>query len=84
MIPNVALLPDDPRLLLWEHDCFEWDMDDDTGEPTEVEARTSVRLPLGTNGWTVTQRKPLWVAPSIMCHRCGTHGFWRDGFWVPA
>jgi len=24
------------------------------------------------------------LMPSIDCHRCGTHGWWRDGQWVPA
>jgi len=82
MIPNVALIPD-PRLFLWEHDCFEWDVAD-TGEVAEVEARTSAHLPLGGTGWTLVQSEPLTISPSIMCHRCGTHGFWRDGAWVPA
>lgn len=42
-------------------------------------------LPLGPpRGWTVEQSAPLTVSPSILCTGCGTHGFIRDGSWVPA
>lgn len=27
---------------------------------------------------------PLTVAPSLLCRRCGRHGFIRDGQWCPA
>lgn len=84
MPPNVALIPEHEHLFRWEHDCSEWDVDDDTGESFEHESRTSVRLPLGSGGWELVQAVPLTISPSILCHRCGTHGFWRDGAWVPA
>ncbi len=27
---------------------------------------------------------PLTIAPSLLCPTCGSHGFIRDGSWVPA
>lgn len=33
--------------------------------------------------WTVVQRDPLTVVPSILCEACGLHGFITDGQWVP-
>jgi hypothetical protein len=41
-------------------------------------------LPVGPGGWTVVQRDPLTVTPSILCHGCGCHGFITDGTWHPA
>lgn len=34
--------------------------------------------------WTVEQWEPLTISPSILCRRCGHHGFIQDGRWVPA
>lgn len=34
--------------------------------------------------WTVEQWEPLTLAPSLLCRRCGNHGFIREGRWVPA
>ena len=31
--------------------------------------------------WTVVQREPLTVVPSIQCGSCGLHGFITDGEW---
>jgi hypothetical protein len=33
--------------------------------------------------WTVEQRDPLTLSPSLKCH-CGDHGFIREGKWVRA
>jgi hypothetical protein len=33
--------------------------------------------------WTVEQRDPLTLSPSLLCH-CGDHGWIRDGKWVRA
>lgn len=38
----------------------------------------------GGHRWTVESWEPLTVAPSLLCRRCGDHGFIRDGRWVPA
>lgn len=35
-------------------------------------------------GWTVVKREPLTLEPSILCRICRSHGFIRDGRWVPA
>jgi hypothetical protein len=36
------------------------------------------------DGWTVVSESPLTLSPSLLCPRCGHHGFIRDGKWVPA
>lgn len=59
------------------HDCL---MHDGT-TPHPDESRS---LPLGADGWTWVGEPGLTIQPSIHCLRCGTHGFWRDGEWVPA
>ncbi|MEV6897464.1 DUF6527 family protein [Amycolatopsis sp. NPDC051372] len=38
-------------------------------------------LPIGKNGWSIEQREPLTVRPSINCKRCGLHGWITDGRW---
>ena len=38
----------------------------------------------GQTGWTVESWEPLTVSPSLLCLRCGDHGFIREGKWVPA
>lgn len=34
--------------------------------------------------WQVENWEPLTLSPSILCLRCGDHGFIRDGKWVKA
>lgn len=34
--------------------------------------------------WTVEQWEPLTLAPSILCRRCGHHGWIRGGTWERA
>lgn len=34
--------------------------------------------------WTVEQRDPLTLSPSLLCTACGSHGFIREGKWVGA
>jgi len=34
--------------------------------------------------WTIESREPLTLSPSLLCTRCGHHGFVRGGEWVPA
>lgn len=36
------------------------------------------------NVWKVKSWEPLTLSPSLLCIRCGDHGFIRDGKWVPA
>ena len=32
--------------------------------------------------WQVESWEPLTLSPSLLCRRCGDHGFIRDGRWV--
>lgn len=34
--------------------------------------------------WKVEKEDPLTLSPSVLCMRCGDHGFVRDGKWVRA
>lgn len=34
--------------------------------------------------WSVVQREPLTLTPSILCKACGNHGHITNGRWVPA
>lgn len=46
-----------------------------------IRTRALAILPLGSNGWTVQQRTPLTVKPSILCHTCQLHGWITNGQW---
>ena len=37
-----------------------------------------------THLWQVEAWEPLTISPSLLCMRCGDHGFIRGGRWVPA
>jgi len=34
--------------------------------------------------WQVESWDPLTLSPSLLCRRCGHHGWIREGRWVPA
>lgn len=34
--------------------------------------------------WTLGSWEPLTISPSVLCMRCGDHGFIRGGQWDPA
>lgn len=36
------------------------------------------------NRWHVESWDPLTLSPSLLCTACGSHGFIREGRWVPA
>ena len=38
----------------------------------------------GTSAHTLVAREPLHMEPSLLWPCCGTHGFVRDGAWIPA
>lgn len=40
--------------------------------------------PYWPDGWEVISVEPLTLSPSLLCRACGSHGFIRDGKWVPA
>lgn len=46
----------------------------DTPEAHEVTTEASPK-------WTVESRDPLTLSPSLLCRRCGHHGFLRQGLW---
>lgn len=42
------------------------------------------RVEPGRTTWTVDSWDPLTISPSVLCRRCGHHGFVREGRWVSA
>ncbi|MDQ0992154.1 hypothetical protein [Streptomyces sp. V3I7] len=38
----------------------------------------------GTSAHTLVAREPLHLEPSLLWQCCGTHGFVRNGAWIPA
>jgi len=45
---------------------------------------TRTGMDVGRPMWDVVQEEPLTLHPSIECTVCGSHGFIREGRWVPA
>lgn len=41
-------------------------------------------IPVGLRGWELHSLDPLTLSPSLLCRACGSHGFVREGKWVPA
>jgi hypothetical protein len=85
-------LDEDGKHFWWGHDCEVtrkmWSESGKT-DPETVErfARGDLypsMLPLGGDGWTVISKEPLTIVPSILCSRCGVHGWIRNGEWVNA
>lgn len=48
------------------------------------DTESSRRLNPESPKWTVESEDPLTISPSVLCRRCGHHGFIREGRWVPA
>lgn len=40
--------------------------------------------PAWKTGWQVQSLDPLTLAPSVLCRKCGLHGFIQNGKWVSA
>ncbi|MCW2632077.1 MAG: hypothetical protein JWR88_1039 [Pseudonocardia sp.] len=74
--PTFAL-GDDGEHFWWTHDCVPPYSGVEPGPTTTL-------MPHAGGTWRVVQAEPLTVSPSIHCLGCGTHGFIRDGQWVPA
>lgn len=68
-----SLSEDGEHVEVW-HNCL----------PERHADRAYAMLPLGANGWTVEQREPLTVRPSILCHECQCHGWITEGQWWEA
>jgi hypothetical protein len=43
-----------------------------------------IRKLFGDHVWKVESWEPLTLSPSLLCMRCGDHGFIRDGKWIKA
>lgn len=60
----------------------------ETGEPctgfVTFDGEVQRELEAGRPRWTVQSWDPLTLSPSVLCRRCGDHGWVRDGRWVPA
>lgn len=67
---------DDHTHFEWSHTC----RGQITGEPFD----DVTTMPHSGGTWQVVQVEPLTVTPSINCTACGTHGWIRNGQWVPA
>lgn len=39
---------------------------------------------IGEAGWTLTEKDPPTLVPSLLCRDCGDHGWLTSGRWVPA
>jgi hypothetical protein len=78
--PTFALDTSDPEgpLVWWFHDCTMFL--GENGAP--IPARVHARLPISPPGWALLSADPLTLDPSILCHRCQTHGYIRNGAWV--
>lgn len=79
-------LDDDGRHVLFWHRCNYVGIQADGTVLGRLPATeiTQGMLPAGDTAWTVVQRDPLTVTPSILCSSCGCHGFITGGKWVPA
>lgn len=80
-------LDEDGVHVWWYHHCTHQGLQPDgrVGGGFEITEFEQTMLPRGKEKcWTVMQRVPLTVAPSIECKACGTHGFIRNGAWVDA
>lgn len=82
--PQYANMPDVPRAgLLVEHPM--------ASAPGEM-CKSAIHFDLPETRhlvsdrarWQVESWEPLTLSPSLLCRRCGDHGFIRGGVWVPA
>lgn len=77
--PRVSFkLDPDGKHFAWWHECRS-----DSGRWWFAETGWDVGglLPLGPRAWTVQQADPVTLTPSILCRKCGLHGFITDGVW---
>lgn len=89
--PRYAHLPDlDPAGLIIGHPPFDmrWIDDPDVtcSGTVNFESTPAHREAWGGSRpeWQVISLDPLTLSPSILCRRCGDHGFIREGRWIPA
>jgi hypothetical protein len=86
-------MDEDGRHFWWGHDCQAtrelWQKSGKVeADVVERFARGDLHphmLPLGLpDGWILISKEPMTVRPSILCTRCGCHGWITKGEWVPA
>lgn len=68
----------DGSFVWWYHDCTLFL--GENGAP--IPMRAHGRLPISPAGWALLSSEPLTLSPSILCYRCQTHGYIRDGAWM--
>ncbi|MHA4848568.1 hypothetical protein L1080_003355 [Rhodococcus sp. MSC1_016] len=68
--PTVQIVPEQ-GVVIFRHRCTDWSF--------ENFGTAEARLPLGGSGWQLVDENT--ISPSILCHNCGTHGYWTDGEW---
>jgi hypothetical protein len=49
-----------------------------------IQIALAVRAGKETPMWDLIQEEPLTLSPSLLCRRCGDHGFIRESRWVVA
>lgn len=82
--PHYADLPDvDEYGVLVEH------VRPDNGEPciggfAVIDSPVSRRINPNAPKWTLVEREPLTLEPSLLCGACGDHGWIKQGRWWPA
>lgn len=54
------------------------------GSGVTFDSQTARGIEPGKAMWTVESWEPLTLSPSLLCQRCGDHGFVRNGRWVVA
>lgn len=64
-----------PEGATWFHDCG-----DSPGKQDHIPINSAKGW---KDGWDLTSEKPLTFSPSLLCRRCGFHGYIRVGQWVP-
>jgi len=63
-----------PCGMMWDH----------TRPDTGVRCLAGSWIPFSAGHWTLESVEPLTLSPSLLCTRCGRHGFVRGGKWVEA
>ncbi|MDE2100159.1 MAG: hypothetical protein KGL39_23085 [Patescibacteria group bacterium] len=85
---SISGIPDEPKtidhLMVWHHcDKRVW-----RGDPSKNQSLIDGYVgwhPAGVGAHTLVAVEPLHIEPSVLWTSCcGTHGFIRDGRWIPA
>lgn len=80
--PQYADVPDEPRYGL--HLRHPTPDGAECAGAVTLDTEAARRVEPGRSTWAVASWDPLTITPSVLCRRCGHHGFVTDGRWVPA